>query len=332
MKKQDFTTTILVDQTPKQAFDAINNVRGWWSGEIEGPTDKLGEAFTYRYQDFHYSKQKLTELVPDRKVVWLVTEGSINFVKDKSEWNDSKIIFDIAEKEGKTQIRFTHEGLTPQIECFDACSNAWTGIITDSLRRFITTIPAGDSSISAGDSSISVGDSSIPVGEQDFTTAILVDQTPQEAFDAINNVRGWWSENIEGSTDKLQGEFDYHYQEVHRCKIKVIELIPGQRVVWLVKDNYFNFIDDQREWKGTTMIFEIAKKDAQTEIRFTHQGLVPDYECYEVCNEAWTYYINSSLRSLIASGKGGPTPREGGPTAREGGGFEEQLLEKRNLK
>ena len=286
MKKQDFTTTILVDKTPKQAFDAINNVRGWWAGEIEGPTDKLGEEFTYRYKEFHYSKQKLIELIPDKKVVWLVTEGSINFVKDKNEWTDTKIIFDITEKEGKTQIRFTHEGLTPQIECFDACSNAWTGIISDSLRQFISSIGAGD---------------------QDFTTVILVDQTPQEAFDAINNVRGWWSENIEGSTDKLESEFDYHYLDVHRCKIKVVELIPAQKVVWLVMDNYFNFIKDLSEWKGTRIIFEIAKKNEQTEIRFTHQGLVPDYECYDVCNDAWSFYINSSLRSLIATGKGAPT-------------------------
>ena len=124
MKKQDFSTVITVDQTPGQAFDAIKNVRGWWAGEITGLTDGLGEEFTYRYKDFHYSKQKMAELVPDKKIVWLVTESSINFVKDKNEWLDTKLIFDISQKEGKTQVRFTHEGLTPQGECFDACSNA----------------------------------------------------------------------------------------------------------------------------------------------------------------------------------------------------------------
>jgi hypothetical protein len=74
-------------------------------------------------------------------------------------------------------------------------------------------------------------------------------------------------------------------------------------------DNYFDFVKDLSEWKGTRMIFEIGKKDAQTEIRFTHQGLVPDYECYDVCHKAWSYYINSSLLSLISTGKGGPNPQ-----------------------
>jgi hypothetical protein len=290
MKKQDFTTTILVDQTPKQAFDAIRNVRGWWAGEIEASSDELWAEFTYRYKEFHYSKQQLVELVPEKKIVWLVTESSINFVQNKNEWKNTKLNFDISQKDGKTQIRFTHEGLTPQEECFDACSNAWSGIITDGLRRYIASQQDGG---------------------QDFTTVIWVDQTPKQAFDAINNVRGWWSEEIEGPTDMLSGEFDYHFQDVHRCKIRVIELIPGQKVAWLVLDNEFNFVGDKSEWKGTSMIFDIAKKSVHTEIRFTHKGLVPDYECYEVCNKAWNYYINDSLRSLIATGKGGPNVAEG---------------------
>ena len=79
MDRYDFTTTLLVDQTPMEAFDAISNVRAWWQGEIEGPTEQLNDEFTYRYKEFHYSKQKLIEVIPGKKVVWLVTESSLNF-------------------------------------------------------------------------------------------------------------------------------------------------------------------------------------------------------------------------------------------------------------
>ena len=137
MDRYDFTTTLLVDQTPMKAFDAINNVRGWRQGEIEGPTEQLNDEFTYRYKEFHYSKQKLIEVIPGKKIVWLVTESSLNFVQHKTEWTGTKIIFEIAEKGDKTQIRFTHLGLIPEYECFNDCSNAWNDLINKSLRSLI---------------------------------------------------------------------------------------------------------------------------------------------------------------------------------------------------
>ena len=144
------------------------------------------------------------------------------------------------------------------------------------------------------------------MNNRNFTIALTVDQTPEKAFAAINNVRGWWSEEIEGSTDRLGAEFNYHFKDIHRCKLKITELIPGKKVVWRVLDNYFNFTKDKTEWKGTDIAFEISKKGDKTEVRFTHLGLVPEYECYDACSEGWGFYINSSLRDLIATAKGQP--------------------------
>lgn len=83
MTTADFSTTILVDQTPKEVYDAINNPRAWWSGEIEGNTDKLNDEFTYRYKDLHLSKQRIVEMIPGKKVVWLVTESQLIMLNTK---------------------------------------------------------------------------------------------------------------------------------------------------------------------------------------------------------------------------------------------------------
>jgi hypothetical protein len=87
----------------------------------------------------HRSKQKTTEFIPGKKVVWHVSESNLSFVKDKSEWNGTGVIFDISEERGKTEVRFTHVGLVPQYECYGSCSNAWGMLINRNLRKLITT-------------------------------------------------------------------------------------------------------------------------------------------------------------------------------------------------
>ncbi|WP_436487918.1 SRPBCC family protein [Chitinophaga sp. ARDCPP14] len=144
----------------------------------------------------------------------------------------------------------------------------------------------------------------------DFNTTILVDQTPAEVFNAITNVRGWWSQNIEGGTAQLNDEFTYQFKDVHKCTMKLTEVVPDKKVTWQVLDNYFDFTEDKTEWTGTKIEFEISEKEHQTQLHFTHHGLVPAYECYHVCFDAWSNYIGNSLRNLITTGKGQPNPIE----------------------
>ena len=148
------------------------------------------------------------------------------------------------------------------------------------------------------------------IESQNYTTTFTVDQTPQEVFAAINNVRGWWTGEIEGSTDKLGEVFNYHYADVHRSQQKVTDLVPGKKIVWHVEDANLNYTQDKAEWKGTDITFEVSKKGNKTEIRFTHLGLVPELECFNACSNAWGSYINGSLRSLITTGKGEPNKKE----------------------
>lgn len=144
----------------------------------------------------------------------------------------------------------------------------------------------------------------------DFSTRFLVDENPEDVFSAINHVRGWWSEQIDGRTDAPGETFTYRYKDVHICTIKIIEFIPAQKVVWLVMDNFFNFTKDRSEWKDTRISFEISRQGNKTQLRFTHMGLVPEYECFDLCTDSWGQYIGHSLRNLITTGKGQPNPIE----------------------
>lgn len=143
-----------------------------------------------------------------------------------------------------------------------------------------------------------------------YTLSLIVNQTPKKVFIAAANPKQWWSEEINGSTNKLGGIFTYHYQEVHKARLKVMEYVSGKKLVWTVLDNYFNFTKDQTEWKDTQIIFEISKLGNKTKLIFTHQDLGPHYECFSVCQKAWSFYIKNSLRNLILTGKGQPNSKE----------------------
>lgn len=144
----------------------------------------------------------------------------------------------------------------------------------------------------------------------DFNSTLVVDQTPQEVFSAITNVRGWWSEEIEGNSSEVNDVFDYQYGEVHRSKMKLIEVIPNEKIVWKVLENYFNFTEDEKEWTGNTIVFEITENDGKTQMKMTHIGLTPHNECYNACNDGWTFYIQTSLKNLIETGKGMPNAKD----------------------
>lgn len=153
------------------------------------------------------------------------------------------------------------------------------------------------------------------MNSEDYTTHFTVDASVAAAFRAITDFRSWWSLQIEGPTDELNETFFYHYQDVHLCRLKLIEKITDKKLVYQVVDNQFNFTRDPREWIDTKLIFDISSENGKTTVKFTHEGLVPEYECFKVCQDAWTSYIQGSLKSLITTGEGKPNPAEGGLNA-----------------
>ena len=115
----------------EEIFSLLLQSREWWSGlygeTIEGQSEKVNDEFSFRAGDgAHYSKQRLVELIPNKRIAWLVTESNLSFLAEKNEWANTKIIFDITPEDDHTHITFTHEGLVPKIECYDGCSGAWT--------------------------------------------------------------------------------------------------------------------------------------------------------------------------------------------------------------
>lgn len=139
MKNQSYTATIEVANSPKDVFNHIKDVSKWWSKDFEGSSTKLNDEFVICHPGRHYSKQKLIEVIPDKKMVWLVTDSKLNWIeKDKYEWTNTKMIFEIATEGDKSVLHFTHEGLVPEKECYAMCQQGWSLVIKDWLFNYIT--------------------------------------------------------------------------------------------------------------------------------------------------------------------------------------------------
>lgn len=141
-----------------------------------------------------------------------------------------------------------------------------------------------------------------------LTHALTVDATPEQVFDAINDVRGWWGDVV-GDTASVGDEWVYFVPDIHYTKFRNTRLVPGELVEWECVDSYLSFVQDKQEWTGTTVRFEIGQPDGPaggTRLVFTHVGLTPEVECHDVCDTAWGQYLLGSLRDLVLAGSGRP--------------------------
>jgi len=114
-------------------------VIAWWSEDFKGSSQTIGDEFSVTFGNLHYSKHKVLDFLPFKRIVWLVTDSKLSFLKNQKEWTGTRNIFEISTENGKTKLTFTHVGLLPNIECYGDCSKGWNYYLQESLLPFILT-------------------------------------------------------------------------------------------------------------------------------------------------------------------------------------------------
>lgn len=297
-----YTATIEVAQPAEKCFDAINDVSKWWSKDFEGSSTKLNDEFIINHPNQHYSKQKLVEILPNKNVVWLVTESKLNWLKkDKEEWTGTKMIFEIEAKDNRTALHFTHEGLVPELECYSMCEKGWDIVIKDWLLHLIKTgVPSKEMERAAEIRNQHFENR----GEnKNYHRTITVNVSAEEAMKKISQVNNWWKKDFSGRAEKLNDTFKVPFGDPSFVDFIVSEFVPNRKIVWKVTDCYLPWFEDKKEWNNTEVVFELSKADNKTKIEFIHIGLVPEIECYDVCEKGWNGHINT-LEHFINEGKG----------------------------
>lgn len=307
MKTEDFSTTLVVEASPAAVFNAVNNVRGWWSENIDGDTGSLDSEFAYHYEDVHRCKMKITELVPNKKVVWTVLDNHFKFTQDQSEWKGDQIIFDISQSNGSTHLAFTQKGLVPAKECYQVCHDAWTHYIQDSLKQLILTGEGKATPKAEEDSSAEIqrdsGSGSDNTSEQKCIRHRLLIKVPveivYEALTTQKGLAGWWTPDTIAKPE-LGATLRFAFGPEYYKEMKVTELKPYSSVKWLCLKAY-------DEWIGTTLSFKLEAHSKGCILTFNHAGWKAYSPEFESCSYDWALFFRS-LKFLCETGKGFPYP------------------------
>jgi len=134
--QQDFSYGLTVKASAREAVKKISRVNLWWAKSFKGKASKLNDRFSVYFGDT-YVDFTISEVVSDKKIVWLVTDCHLEWIKDKKEWKHTEVIWTLTEKAGKTRIDFVHKGMTPDSECYESCKPGWTHHLKDSLVKLI---------------------------------------------------------------------------------------------------------------------------------------------------------------------------------------------------
>lgn len=139
MENKNFTRSISVNMPAEEVIKKVGNVTDWWGITFNGNSHKLNDTFVVKMGGESFFNFTITELDPHKKLVWSVTDCHMPWFTDKKEWAGTKIIFELSENNKTTTLNFTHQGLTPQVECYKDCEFGWNHWITHSLFSYLTT-------------------------------------------------------------------------------------------------------------------------------------------------------------------------------------------------
>ena len=137
MKEQAYHSSFTANSSPREAFEKISRVSEWWSKNFEGKSQKQNDVFTVRFSNGDMYTAKVSETLPDTKIIWEVIDAYQGWVKEPTEWVGTKIIWEVIPQKEGVEVEMTHIGLVPELECFNQCTKGWNYLTLESLSKFL---------------------------------------------------------------------------------------------------------------------------------------------------------------------------------------------------
>jgi hypothetical protein len=140
---------------------------------------------------------------------------------------------------------------------------------------------------------------------QDYQCTVSAKVSAEEAYRKVARVAEWWNRQSTGKAQEVGDTFRVDFGQTW-VDFKVVEAVPNKRIVWQVEDCNLHRLKDQKEWKGTSVIWDLATANGTTMVRMTHAGLTPAVECFEACEAGWNFHVGESFLRLLTEDRGLP--------------------------
>lgn len=134
---QNYQLAINAGISAEDAYRKVAHVSDWWNKASTGSAQEVGDRFRVDFGST-WVDFKVVEAAPNRRLVWHVENCHLHWLENKTEWKDTEVVWEIAGVNGVTEVKMTHVGLTPEVECFGACEAGWNFHVGKSLLKLLT--------------------------------------------------------------------------------------------------------------------------------------------------------------------------------------------------
>ena len=135
----NYNISVDVDTTIEAAFSAVSHeVEKWW-GKVDNSSPKLYEEFSIFFGKTEW-RFVISDQIPNEKITWRCIKAK-HYDGDRTdireEWLGTEITWQFTEKNNHVEISLLHNGLTPELNCYDICESGWNYFVGSSLKKYL---------------------------------------------------------------------------------------------------------------------------------------------------------------------------------------------------
>ena len=125
--------------------------------------------------------------------------------------------------------------------------------------------------------------------------------TVYEAVATPAGISEWWTRDGVRGESSEGSKLEFFFGEPEPAAVMEITLLdPAGHVGWTC-------VGGAEDWVGTRFTFDLADKEGETVVLFSHADWRSPSEFMAHCSARWAYFL-LSLKSYLETGKGTPFP------------------------